>query len=197
MRRVRRVRRVRGTGPGPIGILPVAAVLGLLTGCGGGDDEPTPEAPMTMPTTITVTSAAFADGEPIPPRFTCDGEDVSPPLEITGVPTGTAELALVLEDPDAPGGTFVHWVMWGLSPGKPSLAAGEVPAGVVQGDNDFGRRGYGGPCPPAGDPHRYVFTLFALAEPLSLAPGSTAAELRNAIADTAVARGSLTGRYGR
>lgn len=146
---------------------------------------------------ISVTSPVFGDGDLIPPRFTCDGEGVSPPLEFAGVPAGTAELALLVEDPDAPAGPFVHWVLWGIDPQRSSLSAGEVPAGAGVGGNDFGRQGYGPPCPPAGRRHRYVFTLFALSEPLALAGGASAAELRQAIAGRVLASGVLTGRYGR
>ena len=93
------------------------------------------------PLTITVTSPAFGDGGDIPSRNTCDGQDVSPPLRFAELPSGTVELALLVEDPDAPRGTFVHWVAWGLDPGKAELGEGEVPAGA--GKNDFGKRGYG------------------------------------------------------
>lgn len=173
------------------------ALLGVVAAC-GGDDEPdlgtqTPGAPMT----IMVSSSEFGDGETIPERFTCDGEDVSPPLEFADVPADAAELALVVEDPDAPSGTFVHWVIWGIDPELPSLGVGEVPAAVTQGGTDFGGEGYGGPCPPAGNPHRYVFTVFALSEPLDLAAGASAGELRDAVAGVVVAEGSFMGLYGR
>src|SRR5688572_20049721 len=130
---------------------------------------------------ITLTSPAFADGEAIPERHTCSGEDVAPPLAWSGVPDGTAELALLVEDPDAPGGTFVHWVLAGLDPSSGGLAEGTVPAGAVEGRNGFRRRGYGGPCPPPGRPHRYVFMLFAAAEPLGLRGRPTADDLRRAL----------------
>jgi Raf kinase inhibitor-like YbhB/YbcL family protein len=105
--------------------------------------------------TITLRSPAFADGDTIPGVYTCDGDDVSPPLGWSGVPADAAELAIVVEDPDAPAGTFVHWVLWRLDPGQAGLGQGQVPAGVPEGRNDFGRVGWGGPCPPRGsDPHR-------------------------------------------
>ncbi|GAA1799160.1 YbhB/YbcL family Raf kinase inhibitor-like protein [Planosporangium flavigriseum] len=146
---------------------------------------------------IVVSSSAFGDGDEIPQRFTCDGADVSPPLEFSGIPVNSAELALVVEDPDAPGGTFTHWSMWGIDPSRSSLGEGEVPLGAVQGNNDFGRQGYGGPCPPPGRPHRYVFTVSALSEPHGLAPGASAAGFRRAMAGKALDSGSLTGLYGR
>jgi Raf kinase inhibitor-like YbhB/YbcL family protein len=147
--------------------------------------------------TIVVSSPAFSDGDEIPQRFTCDGADVSPPLGFAGIPENTAELALLVEDPDAPGGTFTHWLMWGINPGQSSLGEGEVPAGGVQGTNDFGRLGYGGPCPPPGPPHRYVFTAFALSEPLDLPAGASAADLKRAMAGKVLDSGQLTGWYQR
>lgn len=152
---------------------------------------------------IAVSSPAFGDGDEIPQRFTCQGANVTPPLDFAGVPADAAELALLVEDPDAPGGTFTHWITWGIDPGQTRLSEGEVPAGAVQGRNDFGRQGYGGPCPPPGRPHRYVFTVFALSEPLgrsgSLVPdaGASAADLKRAMAGKVLASGQLTGRYGR
>ena len=147
------------------------------------------------PLTITVTSPAFGDGGDIPSRNTCDGQDVSPPLRFVELPSGTVELALLVEDPDAPRGTFVHWVAWGLDPGKAELGEGEVPAGA--GKNDFGKRGYGGPCPPKGAQHRYVFTVFALSDRLELPPGASADDLKQAVSGRTLAEGRLIGRYAR
>jgi Raf kinase inhibitor-like YbhB/YbcL family protein len=147
--------------------------------------------------TIVVSSPAFGDGGEIPQRFSCDGADVSPPLQFTGIPVNTAELALLVEDPDAPGGTFTHWVMWGIDPGRSGLGEGEVPAGAVQGTNDFGRLGYGGPCPPPGPPHRYVFTVFALSQPPDLPAAATAADLKRAMAGKVLDSGQLIGWYRR
>jgi Raf kinase inhibitor-like YbhB/YbcL family protein len=147
--------------------------------------------------TIIVSSPAFGDGDEIPQRFTCDGADISPPLDFAGIPENTTELALLVEDPDAPGGTFTHWVMWGVNPARSNLGEGEVPAGAVQGTNDFGRLGYGGPCPPPGPPHRYVFTVFALSEPLDLPTGASATDLKRAMAGKMLDSGQLTGWYQR
>lgn len=145
--------------------------------------------------TITVSSTAFTDGGTIPRRYTCDGEDVSPPLRVAGIPSGTQELAVLVEDPDAPRGRFVHWVAWGLDPSTATLQQAATPPGT--GTNGFGRRGYGGPCPPRGAPHRYVFTVFALSRRLHLPPGASADQLRRAVADATIAEGRLVGRYGR
>src|SRR6266542_2686441 len=99
---------------------------------------------------IHLTSPAFADRETIPERFTCDGDDISPPLEWSGIPDAAAELALLVEDPDAPGATFVHWVLFGLDPTTDGLAEGSVPPEAKNGLTSFGKTGYGGPCPPRG-----------------------------------------------
>jgi Raf kinase inhibitor-like YbhB/YbcL family protein len=141
---------------------------------------------------------AFGEGQTIPPLFTCDGSDVSPALRWSGVPDEAVELALLVEDPDAPSGTFVHWVLWGLDSGLPELPEGSVPDAARQGRNSFGRLGWGGPCPPRGDaPHRYIFTLYALAEPLQIDEGATAHKLRAAIEGKVLAEGQLIGLYSR
>lgn len=148
--------------------------------------------------TITLRSSAFADGDTIPGVYTCDGDDVSPPLEWSGVPSDAAELAFVVEDPDAPGGRFVHWVLWRLDTGQAGLDQGQLPAGVREGRNDFGRVGWGGPCAPRGsDPHRYVFTLLALSNPLTAEAGASADTVKRAAEGKVLAEGRLTARYGR
>jgi Raf kinase inhibitor-like YbhB/YbcL family protein len=173
-------------------LITVSALAGLIAGCAGPGPEPVdPGVPMS----ITVSSSAFTDGGEIPRRHTCDGADVSPALTFGSLPSGAQELALLVEDPDAPHGTFVHWVAWGIDPADPALGEGAAPAG--SGTNGFGRTGYGGPCPPPGPAHRYVFTVFALSRPTGLHPGATAAELRSAIDGAVLAKGSLTGRYAR
>src|SRR5262249_889889 len=129
--------------------------------------------------TMTVSSTSFADGGDIPRRHTCDGDDLPPPLNFSGVPEGTREIALLVEDPDAPSGTFVHWVAWGIDPSTDALAEGAAAPG--SGRNGFGRPGYGGPCPPKGPAHRYVFTAFALSQALELPSGASADDLRKAI----------------
>jgi Raf kinase inhibitor-like YbhB/YbcL family protein len=147
---------------------------------------------------MQVTSTAFESGGAIPKQFTCEGENVSPPLAWTGVPADARELALLVEDPDAPGGTYVHWVLFKLDPGTDRLAEGNVPAGARQGDNSAGKPEYTGPCPPEGDPdHRYAFLLYALSSPLDLDAGASADDVRAAVADAAIARGRLVGRFGR
>ena len=174
-----------------------ALVIGAaLAGC--GDDDTVEGPPPRAPEQITVTSPAFAADADIPMRFTCDGDDVSPPLTWEGVPAGTRELALLMEDPDAPSGTFVHWTLYAMPADTTALREGEVPAGAREGENSFGDTGYGGPCPPEGDePHRYVFSVYALDAPLDLEAGASPDDVREAVADRATARGQLTGRFGR
>ena len=149
-------------------------------------------------TTIELRSPAFNDHAPIPARHSKDGEDLSPALEWNGVPEEAAELALLCEDPDAPRGTFVHWLVACLDPSLFAIAEDDVPPGAVEGVNDYGDQGYGGPRPPVGDDaHRYFFRLFALSEPLGLAPGFSADDLRGALEGKELARGTLVGIYQR
>lgn len=143
--------------------------------------------------TLTLTSPAFADGAALPARHTCDGEDISPPLAWSGAPDGTVAYALIVDDPDARG--FVHWSLAAIPADRTSLAEGQAGDGI-EGRNDFGRSGWGGPCPPSGS-HRYVFELFALAEPLDLESGFDADALRAAMEGRVIGSGRLTGTYRR
>ncbi len=152
--------------------------------------------------TIDLTSPAFSEGETIPRQYTADGKNVSPALAWTDPPEGTQRFALICDDPDAPRGTWVHWVLYnlpadarGLDEGVPPQ--GELPSGARQGKNDFGKIGYGGPAPPRGKPHRYFFRLYALDAPLDLAAGATRAQLQAALQGHVLAEGQLMGTYGR
>jgi Raf kinase inhibitor-like YbhB/YbcL family protein len=146
---------------------------------------------------MDLTSANFEEGDPIPRVHTCDGEDMPPELHWSGVPSGVVGLALTCEDPDAPGGTFVHWVAWGIDPSSGRLGADDV-SGIRQGQNGFGNDGFGGPCPPPGHgPHHYEFTLYALDQSLDLEPGSTIEALRAAIDGHVRANATLMGTYER
>jgi Raf kinase inhibitor-like YbhB/YbcL family protein len=170
------------------------SALVLLIGCGGGDkpSEPLPEAAGS----ISLSSPAFRDGGTIPERFTCSGAGMSPPLRWSGVPGGARELALVVEDPDAD--SFVHWTVLAIPAGVDRLAEGRPPAGAVETENGFGDSGWGGPCPPEGDePHRYVFALYATDAPLGLDKSASPDDVHSALAEHALARGTLTGRFGR
>jgi Raf kinase inhibitor-like YbhB/YbcL family protein len=155
-----------------------------------------------QPASLTLTSPAFAEGQAIPTRYAGDGPDASPPLTWTGVPDGTRSLALVCEDPDAPRGTWTHWVLFNLPAATRQLDEGvakqaTLPGGAVQGNNDFGRVGYGGPAPPPGKPHRYFFKLYALDASLHLQTGASRAQLLAALHGHVLAEGQLMGTYGR
>jgi Raf kinase inhibitor-like YbhB/YbcL family protein len=148
--------------------------------------------------TIELTSTAFEDGGTIPEKHTRLGGNVSPPLAWSGVPADAAELVLLVQDPDAPSGTFTHWILAGLDPDLDGLDEGEVPDGAVEGSNDFGEDGYDGPQPPVGDPpHRYVFTLIALGEESGLGPSAASDDVDEAVESFGIDRGQLTARYGR
>jgi Raf kinase inhibitor-like YbhB/YbcL family protein len=151
---------------------------------------------------MQLSSTAFTDGAAIPAQYTCDAKNVSPALKWSGVPAGTKSLALIVDDPDAPVGTWVHWVLYDL-PATTSELAEDLPKsqyvanGGKQGLNDFKHLGYGGPCPPRGSPHRYFFKLYALAVLLDLKPGLTKKELEHAMEKHVLAQAQLMGTYQR
>ncbi len=178
-------------------IFAVPLLAGSLMAC-SADNTKSPEIPMNL----QVTSTAFADGHTIPAKYTCDGADVSPVLTWTNAPAGTKSFALIADDPDAPAGTWVHWVVYDLPAGADSLpenvAKSQYIAGnACQGMNDFHRLGYGGPCPPSGKAHRYFFKLYALDAILDLKPGVTKDDLLKAMNGHVLAQGQLTGTYQR
>jgi Raf kinase inhibitor-like YbhB/YbcL family protein len=142
---------------------------------------------------LALTSAQFVNGGNIPEQFTCKGANVNPPLVLHRVPAEAKALALIVEDPDAPSGLFTHWLVWNVAPNTAQVGERSVPVGAVQGTNDFGNIGYGGPCPPSGT-HRYVFRLLALDAPLDLKAGAKRGEFNKAIAGHVIARGELMGR---
>ncbi len=151
---------------------------------------------------LSITSTAFQDGARIDSRYTCDGQDISPPLAWSKPPEGTKSLALIMDDPDAPMGVFTHWVIFNIPPDTQQFPEAvptqpQLPSGAVQGKNDFGKTGYGGPCPPPGRPHRYRFTLYALDQPLSLPAGATKKQVLQAMEGHILAQGQLTGIYQR
>ncbi|HEY3174153.1 MAG TPA: YbhB/YbcL family Raf kinase inhibitor-like protein [Candidatus Polarisedimenticolia bacterium] len=152
--------------------------------------------------TLALTSSAFLNEGAIPTRHTCDGPDLSPALSWNEPPSSTRSFALICDDPDAPAGTWVHWVLYNLPASARSLVEGvagrdEGPEGSSQGRNDFGRIGYGGPCPPKGLAHRYYFKLHALDATLPLKAGATKAQVEKAMQGHVLAQGMLMGRYGR
>lgn len=155
-----------------------------------------PESPVSL----DVTSPAFIAGATIPTRYTCDGDDLSPPLAWSAGPAGTASFALIADDPDAPGKTWVHWVAWdlpGTARGVPE-GVGPTAAELRQGQNDFRKPGYGGPCPPRGHgPHRYYFRVYALDRRIDVPLGATRATLDAAMKGHVLATGELMGKYER
>jgi Raf kinase inhibitor-like YbhB/YbcL family protein len=151
---------------------------------------------------MRISTTAFGDGQPIPQQHTGDGSDLSPPLAWSDAPAATKAFALIADDPDAPRGTWVHWVLFNLPSDATSLAEGvpptkTLPNGARQGTNDFGKIGYGGPAPPRGKPHRYFFKLYALDATLSLAEGATKAQLEVAMRGHVLEQAQVMGTYQR
>lgn len=140
--------------------------------------------------------SVFEQGANIPIRYTCDGEDINPTLEISDIPENAKSLVLIVDDPDAPGKTWVHWVLWNIDAGTTKIEENSVPSGAIQGVNDFGKTSYGGPCPPSGT-HRYFFKLYALDTTLNLDSSAGKAEVVEAMEGHVVAQGELMGRYSR
>lgn len=145
---------------------------------------------------LSVSSSAYAEGGMIPSRYTEDGDDIHPPISISLPPEGCRSIALIMEDPDAPMGTWVHWIAWQLPPDIGEIPEGKTPGEAVEGMNSWGRREYGGPAPPSGT-HRYYLDVYALDSRLDLPPTANAAELRKAIKGHVLATGRLMGRYRR
>ncbi len=190
----------------------VAALTILATACSSSSSSPTATAaagvtpqpsagatsqPTTAAASMTLTSTAFADGASIPADYSCDGPNISPPLAWTGAPAAARAFALLMEDPDAPSGAFVHWVLYDLASGSSLPAA--VPATTsiaTQGVNSAGRPGYTGPCPPRGSTHHYRFSLFALDAPTGLPAGAKASDVRSAIEGHTLATATLTATFG-
>jgi Raf kinase inhibitor-like YbhB/YbcL family protein len=174
------------------GVTPIVAALALLA-CEEGSAM-----------AFKLGSPAFAASGTIPARHTCDAEDLSPRLEWSDPPAGTGAFALICDDPDAPAGTWVHWVIYDLPGDARSLPEGvptdrvlRAPPGARQGVNDFRKTGYGGPCPPPGKAHRYFFRLYALDGPLGLEPGATKAQVERAMEGHVLGRAELMGTYAR
>ena len=184
----------------PITLLTLALTV-LVAACSGvekaGQTSPATEEVPAM--TLELTSAAFREGQPIPARYTCTGEDISPPLAWRGAPPGTQSFALIMDDPDAPGRTWVHWVVFNLAADTTALPAAirsddDLPGEAAHGQNSWRRSDYGGPCPPSGT-HRYFFKLYALDTTLDLAPGATRQQVLDALAGHVLAEGQVMGTY--
>lgn len=175
-------------------IILVAVILYLTWSPGGAGAEVGGRMPFVI-------RSVFENNGTIPRKYTCDGEDLSPPLSWEGAPEGTVSYVLIVDDPDAPAGVFTHWVLYNIPASVTSLPEG-VPKGKEtaygsQGRNDFGDYGYGGPCPPKGKPHRYFFKLYALNTTLELAPGARKGEVERAMRNHVIGEAQLMGIYGR
>jgi Raf kinase inhibitor-like YbhB/YbcL family protein len=160
---------------------------------------PTTQTPSGTTAAIKLTSFAFADSQPVPRQYTCNGINISPPLEWTGIPKSAKTIAIVADDPDAPGGTWVHWVIYNLPADTIGMVENlptteDLKGGGFQGTNDFEKIGYGGPCPPSGT-HRYFFKIYSLDTELPLKAGATKVEVEKAMAGHVVAQGQLMGTY--
>ena len=185
----------RTNGFWPCSLLLHAGCLLIICGC----SHPVPDS---APLRLWLVSADFSPGGNMPKSFTCDGGDHSPALAWKAPPPGTESFALIADDPDAPVGTWVHWVVFDLPPDERSLPEnfpknGQTADGSRQGSNDFDKIGYGGPCPPSGNAHRYFFKLYALDAKLNLNPGSTKKDVERAMQGHILARGETMGRYAR
>ena len=149
---------------------------------------------MNAASSISVTTPAFQAGGDVAAKFTCYGWNVNPELRINGVPSEAKSLVLIVDDPDAPRGLFTHWIVWNIDPKATDIGENSAPAGGIQGTNDFGKRNYGGPCPPSGT-HRYFFKIYALDTKLDLKPSARRAELDAAMRGHTLAQGELMARY--
>ena len=187
----------------PLALL-LGVVVAVMTVSACGDAEPAtdfdPES--SLISTLEISSAAFEDGAAIPIEFTCDGQNSSPPLRWTDVPGGTRSIAIIVDDPDVPGGIFRHWSVFNIPSGTRSLAANQATTpklkdSIRQGVNDFGSTGYEGPCPPEGQEHEYVFFIYALSEPLNLEGNASAQDVSAALRGKVLGTGSFSGMYAR
>lgn len=181
--------------------LPFLVSAILAAGLGGSSSLHTAMADGDSMSSFQLRSPAFSSGEMIPAKYTCDGSDVSPALSWSEPPAGTKSMALIMDDPDAPGGTWVHWVLFDLPPNTRALPEAvpnrrQLDTGARHGQNSFGRIGYGGPCPPRGSTHRYYFKLYALDQAMKLPEGASKSDLERAIRGHTLAQAELMGRFG-
>lgn len=181
-------------------IVIVLAGVGLVTIINQNSQDSSQSVPVSQmgeeKNNMKLESSQFKGYTMIPSKYTCDGENVSPPLQISGVPKDAKSLVLVVDDPDAPNGTWTHWTMWNIDPKTTQIPENSIPGGVVQGNTSFGKPGYGGACPPSGQ-HRYFFKLFALDNLLNLNSSSSVQDLEKAIEGHVLATTELVGFYAR
>jgi len=145
---------------------------------------------------MKIISSAFEDKQMIPPKYTCDGENINPPLQISNIPTETQSLALIVDDPDAPSGDWIHWLVWNINPAIKLITENELPQGAIQGTNDFNKQNYGGPCPPSGI-HHYQFKIYALDTLLNLPSSSRKKDLEKAMENHILDKALIVGLYQR
>lgn len=169
---------------------------GQLGGLPFGESSRDSATPTVTVGNMNLSSPAFGQSQAIPKIYTCDGQDISPPLLISGVPETAKSLALIVNDPDAPSGNWVHWTVWNLPADTAQVQAAQLPEGAMEGQTDFGTAGYGGPCPPSGS-HRYFFQLFALDSALDLSAKADAKALEMAMDGHIVDKAGLVGVYSR
>jgi Raf kinase inhibitor-like YbhB/YbcL family protein len=192
-------RNLRGYGRPEVLGLVLVVFVGILAAM---VDKAKAAEPVVKDKAFTISSSSFSAGGEIPKKFSCDDTDVSPELSWTGAPAGVRSFAMIADDPDAPAGTWIHWVLFDLPPQTAELLEGvpkvdEVPTGGRQGRNDFGKIGYNGPCPPPGKPHRYFFKLYALDQMLNLKAGVSKKEVEQAMQGHILGTAELTGKYRR
>lgn len=145
---------------------------------------------------MKISSTKFNNNEGIPSKYTCDGDNVNPPIQVSGVPDNSKSLVLIIDDPDAPSRTWVHWILWNIDPTITEIKEDSIPKGSIEGVTSFGSNSYGGPCPPSGD-HRYFFKLYALSKVLDIAISSDKKALEEAIKEYIIATSEFIGLYGR
>lgn len=178
-------------------ILPVVFLsVIIILGCAKKEESKKEELKINVSKSMKLASSAFADNNFIPAKYTCDGENVNPPLEISNVPENAQSLVLIVDDPDAPAGDWVHWTLWNILPQTKNILENSVPAGAAKGITDFGRPGYGGPCPPSGA-HRYQFKLYAVDTTLDLSSSARKKDIENAISGHIISQSTLVGIYKR
>ena len=169
---------------------------GIKSGLNNSIDASVPSESNNSITNMKISSLAFSPDSEIPVKYTCDGFDVSPPLNFNDVPANAKSLALIVDDPDAPAGTWLHWTLFNINPDITAIEENSIPTGAVQGNTSYGRPGYGGPCPPSGT-HHYYFKLFALDIVLDLVTGVRLEELMDAMKGHVIARAEFVGLYSR
>lgn len=176
-------------------ILPVVFLsVIIILGCAKKEESTKEELKINVLKSMKLASSAFADNNFIPAKYTCDGENASPPLEISGVPENAKSLVLIVDDPDAPAGDWVHWTLWNIPPQTKNILENSVPAGATEGITDFNRPGYGGPCPPSGV-HHYQFKLYALDTMLDLGSNAVKKDIEKTMNGHILVQNTLVGLY--